>query len=91
MLRAICVALVLGLGGASLEAAENFVPKGHLYTPDDPSLPDLNSDADDLNNVTDVYESELFVLKRDRKIFDSQLNRFFSDQELPGGDLSPDY
>jgi hypothetical protein len=91
MLRAVMALMALGLSGLPLQAAENFVPKGHLYTPGDPALPDLNSDEDQLNNGTDVYESELYVLKRDRKIFDSQLNRFFSDQQPPGGDFSPDY
>jgi hypothetical protein len=91
MLRVVVAVLALGLGGASAQAAENFVPKGHLYTAGEPSLPELNSDADQINNETDVYESQLYVLKRDRKILDSQLNRFFSDQEPPGGDFSPDY
>ena len=89
--------LVLGITAALLAAAipagaaENFIPKGHLYAPDSGGLPPLNSDNDDINNRTDAYEAQIYVFNREQKVFESQLNRFFEEQQPDGGDFSPDY
>ena len=89
MVFAICATLLVAAAPAG--AAENFIPKGHLYAPDSGGLPPLNSGSDDINNRTDAYEAEIYVFNREQKVFESQLNRFFEEQQPGGGDFSPDY
>ena len=89
LVLAITAALLAAMGPA--HAAENFIPKGHLYAPESGGLPPLNSDSDEINNRTDAYEAQIYVYNREQKVFESQLNRFFEDQQPEGGDFSPDY
>lgn len=72
-------------------AAENFIPGGHTYSPDNTPLPALNSEQDNINRNTDIIQSEIDRKQRERKLIDSQFQRFTSDQELRGADFSPEY
>lgn len=72
-------------------AAENFIPGGHTYSPDNDPLPELNSEQDNINLNADLLQSEINRQQRERKLLDSQFNRFISEQELKGGDYSPEY
>jgi hypothetical protein len=72
-------------------AAENFIPGGHTYSPDNDPLPELNSEQDNINLNADLIQSEINRQQRERKLLDSQFQRFISEQELPGADYSPEY
>lgn len=72
-------------------AAENFIPGGHTYSPDNDPLPELNSEQDNINLNADLLQSEINRQQRERKLLDSQFHRFISEQELKGGDFSLDY
>jgi hypothetical protein len=56
-------------------AAENFVPLGLGYSPERQELPPLNSALDVLNAQTDVYESEIDRIQRQRAIQATELAR----------------
>jgi hypothetical protein len=72
-------------------AAENFIPGGHTYSPDNEPLPELNSEQDNINLNADLLQSEINRQQRERKLLDSQFQRFTGEQELEGGDNSPEY
>jgi hypothetical protein len=68
------IAGILALGTAAL-AAENFVPLGLGYSPERQALPPLNSPLDELNAQTDVYESEIHRIQRERAIRATEMAR----------------
>ena len=72
-------------------AAENFIPGGHTYSPENKPLPPLNSEQDNINLNADIIQSEINRQQRERKLLDSQLQRFISEQELQGADYTPEY
>ena len=72
-------------------AYENFIPLGHSYSPDDPVLPDFNSEQDRVNSQVDIYEAEIYTRLRRAKSFSSQLDQFRNEQELSGGSEFIDY
>jgi hypothetical protein len=65
---------VLALATAAL-AAENFVPLGLGYSPERQVLPPLNSPLDELNAQTDIFESEIHRIQRERAIRATELSR----------------
>jgi hypothetical protein len=88
------IILSLAFAGALLApafAAENFIPGGHTYSPDNKPLPPLNSEQDNINLNADIIQSEINRQQRERKLIDSQFERFISEQELKGGDYTPEY
>ena len=87
---AISVLALLALGSTAM-AAENYIPRGHSYTPDSPLLPEANSEEDLLNQKVDLYEAQIYVKQRDQKIWESQQNRFRFAQELDGANFNPEY
>jgi hypothetical protein len=56
-------------------AAENFVPLGLGYSPERQELPPLNSALDALNAQTDIYESEIDRIQRQRALQATELAR----------------
>ncbi len=62
-------------------AYENFIPLGHSYSPDDETLPPLNSDQDQLNSEVDVEEAATWVRDRSERIFNSRIEQLVSDQK----------
>lgn len=92
MVRVAVVAVAWALAFGSVpHAAENFIPQGHSYAPDSGGLPPLNSPEDNVDNRTDVLQTEIYVRERQRKQFDSDLNRFIYSQELVPSDNTIDY
>jgi len=65
---------VLALASAA-GAAENFVPLGLGYSPERQELPPLNSALDALNAQTDIYESEIDRIQRQRALQATELAR----------------
>ena len=91
-MRAVLVALAVLIGAAvPASAAENFIVRGQVYAPGDDRLPPLGSEKDQLNLGTDLLEAEIYVEQRQRKQFDSELQRFINNHELTGPDQSLDY
>jgi hypothetical protein len=72
-------------------AVENFIPGGHTYSPDNIPLPKLNSEQDDINRNADIIQSDIYTKERERKLLDSQMQRFIGDQELQGADYTLEY
>ena len=72
-------------------AAENFIPGGHTYSPNNIPLPDLNTEQDNINLNADIIQSEINTKQRERKLLDSQMQRFIGEQELQGGDYTLEY
>src|SRR5262249_42320901 len=88
------IILCLAFAGALLTpafAAENFIPGGHSYSPENKPLPPLNSKQDDINLNADIIQSQINQQQRERKLLDSQFQRFISEQQLPGADYTPEY
>ena len=88
------VILSIAFAGAMLGpalAAENFIPGGHTYSPDNDPLPALNTEQDSINLNADILQSEIYTKQRERKLLDSQIQRFTGEQELEGGDYSLEY
>jgi hypothetical protein len=76
--------IVLGsLVPASASAYENYITSGHAYTPQNLPLPPVNSPEAEFTQQTDIYEADIYVKERQRKMFDSQLQRFL-DGANPG-------
>jgi hypothetical protein len=84
------IAFAGALFGPAL-AAENFIPGGHTYSPDNDPLPPLNSEQDDINLNADLIQSEIYRKQREQKVLDSQFQRFTGEQELHGDDHSLEY
>jgi hypothetical protein len=72
-------------------AAENFIPGGHTYSPENIPLPDLNTRQDDINLNADIIQSEIYTKQREQKLLDSQMHRFTDEQELKGADYTLEY
>ena len=72
--RAAAVAALMSLAGGA-QSAENFVPMGLGYSPERQELPPLNSTLDELTAQTDVYESEIHRIQRERAIQATELAR----------------
>ena len=85
------LAMVLGFWPLESLAYENFIPLGQNYSPDDSTLPPLNSEQDKFNTQVDIYETDIYTKQRTTKEFWSDLRRFSNDQELKGADDFIDY
>jgi len=89
MRKSVLVAISL-LGSTALfslavPAAENFIPQGHSYAPDQPALPPLNSHQDLVNLGADMLQSRIDVSQRSAKLQDSEFNRFIYSQNMDEG------
>jgi len=74
---------IVGLASNTAVAYENYITSGHSYTPQNIPLPPINSYESDFTQQTDIYEADIYVKERQRKILDSQLQRFL-DGPNPG-------
>ncbi len=75
---------VLAMGCATATGAfafENFIPTGTGYSTDVTTLPEFNSDKSQINQQTDIYETEIYRKKRKYAVDDSNLRRFFSQND----------
>lgn len=89
-LAAVVAALLCG-SVIPAQALENFIPLGLGYTPEREALPPPNSVEDRLIGQTDVYESEIDRLQRERKIFENELSRFIDHDLSAEPLLTPQY
>jgi hypothetical protein len=72
-------------------AYENFIPLGHNYSPDDPTLPALNSTQDQINAQVDIFEADVYTRALRAKQFHSRMEQFSGAQEFVGPNVYIDY
>ncbi len=89
-------ALVMGAAGMAQAQAidsigKRFIPKGHSYDSSNKGLPTLNSYADQVDNRTDVYETEIYKARRDRAYWDTWVNSTHGTYLDGQPRLTPDY
>jgi hypothetical protein len=77
------IVAMVGLASNAAFAYENYITSGHSYTPQNIPLPPIDSYEADFTQRTDTYEAEIYVKERQRKVLDSQLQRFL-DGANPG-------
>ena len=65
--------------------SKTFIPGGHTYSPDNDPLPELNSEQDNVNLNADLIQSEINRQQRERKLLDSQFQRFIRTRTIPQG------
>jgi hypothetical protein len=80
-MRAILTVLAFFAAIASAQAFENFIPAGTGYSTEIATLPDFNSDQSQINQQTDIYETEIYRKKRKYAEDDATLRRFFSQND----------
>jgi hypothetical protein len=81
----------LAAGASFALAVENFVPYGHTYGPGSGPLPYLNSPQDKINAQADIYQTEIWKKQMERKLFDSNMQRFINHDLSPGSHDRPTY
>lgn len=79
----VAIVAAIGLAPGAATAYENYIASGHSYTPQNIPLPPIDSHQADFTQQTDIYEAEIYVKERQRKVLDSQLQRFL-DGANPG-------
>jgi hypothetical protein len=72
-------------------AVDTFVPKGHTYAPGAERLPALNSPQDRRNAQTDIYESEIYRIYRERALHEAEMLRLEQHDMKGGMELQPRY
>lgn len=89
-MRILFVVIAIGLATAAAPAGayENFIPLGHNYSPDDPSMPDFNSEQDKFNAQVDIYETEIYTRQLFQKQNNTYLRRFLNSQQGNGGTMT---
>ena len=91
-MRAISLVFVLALAASpAARAYENYIPLGTGYSPNVDSLPAFESDAGQVSQRSDEYETELYLENRKRALDDSRMREFFSDRNATGSDSHIDY
>lgn len=86
------LAISMGAFAASPAVAyENYIPLGAGYSPQVDSLPGFDSDAGQVSQQSDVYETELYMQQRKQVEDESRFRRFFSDAESTGSESQIDY
>jgi hypothetical protein len=84
------IALMLSASAPAV-AYENYIPLGAGYSTRVNRLPAFDSDEGKISQETDVYESELYRIKRKSVEDDSRFRQFFSSPESTGVDTHIDY
>ena len=91
-MRAVSLVFVLAMATSPAALAyENYIPLGTGYSPQVDSLPAFESDAGQISEQTDVYETELYFENRKKALDDSRMREFFSDRNSTGSDSHIDY
>src|SRR5690606_30851674 len=84
---AFCVIAGLAMVATGADAAEYFIPKGHLYTPESETLPPPSSRRAEIEAETDVLETELHREEREARQFLERFRNFIDrDVTTPGYD-----
>jgi hypothetical protein len=88
----VVLGLVVAVASASaVQAYENYIPLGTGYSANVDSLPSFDSEAGQVSQQTDVYETEIYLKGRKRIEDESRMRAFFSDAESTGADSQIDY
>jgi hypothetical protein len=83
----LCIAACVALGATGAGAAEYFIPKGHLYAPNESVLPPDSSRRAEIIRRTDVLETELHRREREDRLFYDRFRDFIDrDVTTPGYD-----
>lgn len=93
-MRALSFVLGFGLLATSFTVAsayENYIPLGTGYSANVDSLPAFDSNAGQVSQQADIYETEIYLQGRKQVEEDSRFRRFFSDAESIGSDTHIDY
>jgi hypothetical protein len=93
-MRAISLVFSFSVAVAMSPAAiayENYIPLGTGYSANVDTLPAFESDAGQVSQQTDVYETELYFENRKKALDDSRMREFFSDRNSTGFDSHIDY
>ncbi len=85
------IAIGLAFGTSPALAYENYIPLGTGYSSNVDRLPAFDSDAGQISQQTDIYETELYMKNRKRAEDESRLREFFSDRNSTGSDSHIDY
>ncbi|MGI9413990.1 MAG: hypothetical protein ACR2PM_09990 [Hyphomicrobiales bacterium] len=87
---AVVVGTSIAMLSAPVQAAENFIPRGHAYGPGQDYLPPLNSKRDRINAQADIREAEIQRVNRETRIMFEQMRQQFDlDLTRPGRPYSP--
>jgi hypothetical protein len=76
---------------SAAQAYENYIPLGAGYSSTVDTLPQFDSDAGQISQQTDIYETEQYKRNRKQAEEDSRMRAFFSDRNSTGVDNSIDY
>lgn len=90
-MRFVLTVLALIAVTSATQAFENFIPAGTGYSTEIDTLPDFNSDQSQVNQQTDIYETEIYRKKRKYAEDDAALRRFFSQNNSTGLGGKVDY
>jgi hypothetical protein len=75
----------------SAMAYENYIPLGTGYSSNVDSLPSFDSEAGQISQQADIYESEIYRQGREQQEADSRFRQFFSNPVSTGAGSSIDY
>jgi hypothetical protein len=89
-------ALILAsMTGASAQAidttGQRYVPQGHSYSSSNKNMPTLNSYEDQIDNGTDLRQTEIYRAGRDRAFWDSWVNSTHGTYLGGEPSLAPNY
>jgi hypothetical protein len=92
-MKTLSISLVIGfaLGAVPASAYENYIPLGTGYSSNVDRLPAFDSNAGQISQQTDIYETELYVKNRKKAEDESRMREFFSDCNSTGSDSHIDY
>jgi hypothetical protein len=91
-MRALVFAMVcVAAASSAAQAYDKYIPLGTGYSATVDSLPRFESDAGQVSQRSDEYETELYLENLKRAKQDSRLRDFFSDRNATGLDGHIDY
>jgi hypothetical protein len=85
------LAISLGVWSSPAWAYEKYIPFGHSYTPEQSTLPPLNSELDRFNATVDIIESDVYTRERASKQFQNNLYQFMENRSIRPNSSFLDY
>jgi hypothetical protein len=76
---------------SSAWAYEKYIPLGHSYSPEQSTLPPLNSELDRLNANVDIIESDVYNRELISKKFQNNVHQFMDDRAIRPNSSFIDY
>ncbi len=91
-MRMIVLGLVFAVAASPAALAyENYIPLGTGYSSGVDTLPLFDSEAGQVSQRSDEYETELYLENRKKAEQDTRFREFFSDRNATGLDSHIDY